>query len=171
MDHRGISQAKLIELQDPSFPINDPEYAQTLCTALQVGIVNVLSSWQIKPDTVLGHSSGEIAAAYAVGAISSSDAIKIAYYRGFSSKAYLHNGTMAAVSISKETAGKYLNSSVVVACHNAPKSITLSGDADELRLVLDRIAKDFPDTRSKVLNIPIAYHSRKSFFGCLRNWC
>ena len=119
----------------------------------------------------MGHSSGEIAAAYAVGAISSSDAIKTAYYRGFSAKAFPHNGAMVAVAISKDTAERYLRSSVVVACHNAPQSITLSGDADELRLVLDRIKRDFPDIRSKVLNIPIAYHSRKSSFGRLTKVC
>lgn len=69
---------------------------------------------------------------------------------------------MAAVAISKETAGKYLRSSVVVACENAPESITLSGDADNLHVVLDSIKADFPDVRSRVLNVPIAYHSRKS---------
>ncbi|KAL9601094.1 MAG: hypothetical protein Q9179_002982 [Wetmoreana sp. 5 TL-2023] len=62
--------------------INDARFSQPLCTALQVGIVSLLRSWGIRPNAVVGHSSGEIAAAFAAGMISLRSAIITAYYRG-----------------------------------------------------------------------------------------
>lgn len=52
----------LAELQNQD-NINKPEYSQPLCTALQLALVDLLNSIGIVPDTVVGHSSGEIAAA------------------------------------------------------------------------------------------------------------
>lgn len=43
--------------------INNPAYSQPLCTALQIALVDLLRSFNICPSTVVGHSSGEIAAA------------------------------------------------------------------------------------------------------------
>lgn len=43
--------------------INEPQYSQPLCTALQIALVDLMNAFGIKPRTVLGHSSGEIAAA------------------------------------------------------------------------------------------------------------
>jgi acyl transferase domain-containing protein len=50
--------------------INNAAYSQPICTALQVALIELLRSWSIQPGAVIGHSSGEIAAAYAAGAIS-----------------------------------------------------------------------------------------------------
>ena len=44
--------------------IHHPEYSQPLCTALQVALVDLLAEWKVQPSVVVGHSSGEIAAAY-----------------------------------------------------------------------------------------------------------
>lgn len=62
--------------------IYESEYSQPLCTALQLGLTALWRSWGLLPKFVLGHSSGEIGAAYAAGLISLQDAIIIAYYRG-----------------------------------------------------------------------------------------
>ena len=43
--------------------MNDPSYGQPLCTALQIALVDLLESWGVSPAAVVGHSSGEIAAA------------------------------------------------------------------------------------------------------------
>lgn len=68
---------------------NDPirtlsaEISQPLCTAIQVALVDLLSECGITFNAVIGHSSGEIAAAYAAGVLSARDAILAAYYRGY----------------------------------------------------------------------------------------
>ncbi|TGO34215.1 hypothetical protein BHYA_0207g00130 [Botrytis hyacinthi] len=59
-----------------------PEFSQPLVTALQLYIINVLQRWGIKPQSVVDHLSGEIAAAYAAGFLDHATAIKVAYYRG-----------------------------------------------------------------------------------------
>jgi acyl transferase domain-containing protein len=61
--------------------LRQPEFSQPLVTALQIALLRVLEEWGISPDAVVGHSSGEIAAAYAANLLSSSDAIKVAYYQ------------------------------------------------------------------------------------------
>lgn len=59
--------------------LRHPEFSQSLVTALQIALLRVLEEWGIFPVAVVGHSSGEIAAAYAANLLSSSDAIKVAY--------------------------------------------------------------------------------------------
>lgn len=48
--------------------VDEPKFAQPLCTALQIALVDLLASWELQPVGIVGHSSGEIAAAYCVGA-------------------------------------------------------------------------------------------------------
>ncbi|KAG8158415.1 hypothetical protein KVR01_011537 [Diaporthe batatas] len=62
--------------------IDLPKYSQPICTALQIALVELLRSFAISPSMVIGHSSGEIAAAYTAHALSLASACKIAYYRG-----------------------------------------------------------------------------------------
>lgn len=62
--------------------MDEAEFSQPLCTALQVALVDLLMSWKVTAGAVVGHSSGEIAAAYAAKAIDAEDAWRVAYYRG-----------------------------------------------------------------------------------------
>jgi NADPH:quinone reductase-like Zn-dependent oxidoreductase/malonyl CoA-acyl carrier protein transacylase len=128
-------------------------------------LVDLLSSWGVKPVSVTGHSSGEIAAAYAVGALSAEDAMLVSYARGVASSDLATLGTvhgaMAAVGMSKEDIIPILSSltqgKAVVACSNSPSSITVSGDKsaiDELQMILEE-RKIF----NRKLVVEVAYHS------------
>ncbi|XXG97955.1 DNA replication protein [Hypoxylon texense] len=140
--------------------------SQPLCTAIQVGLVDLLTSLGVGFHTVVGHSSGEIAAAYAAGKISAKDAILISYYRG--SSAHLaggcqgQKGGMLAVGISKEEALEFCSQPIFsgkihVAASNAPSSVTLSGDMDAIQMAHGEFtaSKRF----SRVLRVDSAYHS------------
>lgn len=140
--------------------------SQPLCTAVQIVLVNLLRRANIKFQAVVGHSSGEIGAAYAVGFISASDAIRIAYYRGFFAKlAKSQNGkkgAMMAVGTSLEDARNFCDledfqGRLVVAASNSSASITLSGDEDAVDLAIE-IFKDEQKFARK-LNVDTAYHS------------
>jgi acyl transferase domain-containing protein len=147
-------------LSHPDCPyLDDAEFAQPLCTALQIGLVNLLRNWGIQPESVAGHSSGEIAAAYAAGAISMDVAIILSYYRGKVTKTQAGPGMMASVSLGKFDVDPYLEKGVVVACENSPRSATLSGIRDVLGRILDRISSDHPDVVCKFLPLNVAYHS------------
>lgn len=118
--------------------VNEAEFSQPLCTAVQIAIVRLLEVWGVKPVVTVGHSSGEIAAAFAAGLISATEAIIAAYYRGKVVSGVTTNGAMLAVGLGAEAATPFLkglNGQVVIACHNSPVSVTLSGDADALEIV------------------------------------
>ncbi|CAI7660617.1 unnamed protein product [Penicillium glandicola] len=145
--------------------LNHPSLSQTVCTALQIALVDLLHSWSIHPDSVTGHSSGEIAASYAAGALSMKDAMSVAYYRGVVASQLLHDqpnrGAMMAVGISAEEAQRYLDKfkyrQVVVACINSPSSVTISGDT----LAIDALAQTLKEQQvfSRRLEVGVAYHS------------
>jgi acyl transferase domain-containing protein len=143
--------------------LSKSEYAQPLCTAIQVGLVNILKSWGVQPSAVIGHSSGEIGAAYASGAITASEAITIAYYRGRGTMDVHKPGGMAAVGLGRDEVTAFLQDGVVIACDNSPQSVTLSGDEAALGSVMARIKDTKPDVFLRRLHVEMAYHSRKSF--------
>lgn len=137
------------------------ECSQPLCTAIQLAMVNLLASCDIHPSKVIGHSSGEIAAAYASGAISMETAIILAYYRGQVSSQSEGKGAMMAVGMNPKQVSSYITGGVVVACYNSPESVTLSGDKASLEDVASRIRSETPDTLMKMLPVQVAYHSSK----------
>ncbi|KAJ5887882.1 type I iterative PKS [Penicillium taxi] len=145
---------------DEQSRVAEAEFAQPLCTAVQIALVNVLQTWGITPDAVLGHSSGEIAAGYASGALSAEIAILIAYFRGQAMKNQSnHSGGMAAVGLGFEKVEPFLKPGVVIGCYNSPDSVTLSGDSETLIEVLDNIRGDNQDTFCRKLAVNVAYHS------------
>ncbi|KAF9763194.1 hypothetical protein IL306_003222, partial [Fusarium sp. DS 682] len=156
----GVDWSLQAELSKPinKSRVNEAEFSQPLCTALQIALVDTFASIGLSPSAVVGHSSGEIAAAYAVGALTAEEAITVAYYRGATAK-QTRSGRMAAVGLGWSEAEKYLVPGVVVACDNSPSSVTLSGDADQLLSVVEAIKKDQPGVFTTVLKVEKAYHS------------
>lgn len=143
----------------------DPQIAQPATTAIQIALVDLMHSLMIKPDFVMGHSSGEIAAAVACGAISREEAWEIAYYRGLAASQLQLNlpgfhGGMIAVSMTLDQANSYisgLSDRLEIACVNSPNSITLSGKRKTIEQVsLDLAANGI---RHRILSVTMAYHS------------
>ncbi|KAL8782267.1 MAG: hypothetical protein Q9213_005541 [Squamulea squamosa] len=127
------------------------QYSQPLCTALQIGLISLLRSWGVKPTVVVGHSSGEIAAAYAAGMISLRSAIVTAYYRGLVLDDHLtersnktSEGSMCAVGMSEgecEALLKDCHDRVQIAAVNSPQSCTLSGDREAIQMIIELCKK------------------------------
>ncbi|KAL4966473.1 polyketide synthase [Aspergillus stella-maris] len=145
--------------------VNEASVGQPLCTAIQIALVDLLASWNIRPTAVTGHSSGEIASAYAAGAWSLEAAMMSSYHRGamaqHSAKRVGKRGGMIAVGLSREQANGYIgrlaHGKVVVACVNSPSNVTVSGDLDaidELQCMLDD-----DGVFGRKLMVDTAYHS------------
>ncbi|KAF7179631.1 hypothetical protein CNMCM7691_008680 [Aspergillus felis] len=161
----------LDELRKPMSDSNvdDPSFGQPLCTALQIALVDLLSSWNVVPAAVIGHSSGEIAAAYSSGALSKHSALKVAYFRGCLAgelgRISDTNGAMLAVGLSQFNVGPYLKKvnetfgplRLVVACVNSPKNITVSGESEQIEYLERLLTED--DIFSRKLVVNVAYHS------------
>lgn len=141
--------------------LKSPEISQPLVTAIQLALLAVLESCRISPGIVIGHSSGEIAAAVAAGKLNISQAIKIAYYRGKVASAikYQEPVGMLAVGLDVEKVKLYLEgTSVEIACYNSPVSLTLSGTNEELFRVEASIKQG--GYFSRKLQVNAAYHSK-----------
>ncbi|KAK5653765.1 hypothetical protein OQA88_7922 [Cercophora sp. LCS_1] len=147
--------------------IGEARFSQPCTTAVQIALVDLLETYGISPEAVCGHSSGEVAAAYAVGALSRESAMRVAYMRGiysFEAKGLNKTaGGMLAAGEGEEAILKRIaqlnpeHGKVTVACVNSPESTTISGDVDailELSQVLD-IAGVF----NRRLQVDSAYHS------------
>ena len=164
----GCRWSALEELSrdDATSNINLPSYSQTLCTVLQVALVELLESWKISPRSVVGHSSGEIAAAYCIGSLSRENAWKVAYYRGTLSSQMKSivptlKGAMLAVGTSETQARKWIarvtRGDTVIACINSPSSVTVSGDETGIDELAAMLKKDGIFARK--LKVETAYHS------------
>jgi len=141
--------------------IQNAIYSQPLCTALQCALVDLLHSVGIRATAVVGHSSGEIAAAYASGALSLGDAITVAYNRGICSSAIKRSGAMGAVGLGRREIEPLLRPGVVIGCENSPESVTISGDSDAVDAVLADVKISRPEVLARRLRVDKAYHSRK----------
>lgn len=140
------------------------DYSQPACTAIQIALVDLLKSWGVTPVAVVGHSSGEIAAAYCAGLISHAAAIKVAWLRGQVSATVAQNGTkggMLAVSASleslQETLDELKSGRAIVGCFNSPNACTVSGDA----AAVDELQEKFQEAKISCTRLPmdVAYHS------------
>jgi acyl transferase domain-containing protein len=115
----------------------------------------------VHPAVTCGHSSGEIAAAYAAGLISASDAITLAYYRGYVVRDINTGGSMMAVGLGADDVEPYLANyagKIVVACHNSPSGVTLSGDEAAISELHKTLAAESVFARQVKTNGK-AYHS------------
>lgn len=139
--------------------LNLAEFAQPLCTAVQIALLDTLRSVGIEADAVVGHSSGEIAGAYAAGALTAGEAIVSALYRGIVANKQEKPGAMAALGMGSTDAENFLVPNTCIACDNSPRSVTISGDADKIEDVLENIRIARPDTLARKLKIDKAYHS------------
>jgi acyl transferase domain-containing protein len=155
---------ELIQARSPEH-LRRPEYSQPLVTALQLAILDVLRSWGVRPQSVVGHSSGEIAAACAAGHLTPQEAVKIAYYRGQAAN-YSHsvcnaNVGMLAVGLGSDEIQEYLQGtedSVQIACYNSPSSVTISGELSGLEKVKSHVQENGHFAR--MLQVDLAYHSK-----------
>ncbi|KAK1985893.1 beta-ketoacyl synthase domain-containing protein [Colletotrichum cereale] len=164
----GFDLVQEITKAKPESRIQDPRISQPATTAVQVALVDLLRSCNITPSSVVGHSSGEIAAAYASTAITREAAWALAYYRGQSASLlptvapYL-KGAMCAARMTSAEAGQYLeshgkDSDLQVACVNSPSSVTISGNRSDVLRMRDELKSR--RVLCKVLDVDVAYHSR-----------
>lgn len=148
-----------------------------------MAVVDLLRSWGITPQAVVGHSSGEIAAAYCCGALSFDAAIQIAYFRGQSVMKLLEQtsesdqrntdkGSMVAVGLSEHDLQPYLeavnksfdsqqHTSIAISCGciNGPNNSTVTGSEQRIDDLVQKLQAD--NVFARKLNVPVAYHSQQ----------
>lgn len=146
--------------------VNGTGYSIPICVAVQISLVRLLRTWGVTPAAVTSHSSGEISAAFTVGAVSYRTAMGIAYHRSKLAAEMTASGPikggMIAVGLGQEDSSRYLEkltcgAKAVVACVNSPSSTTIAGDIEAI-LELEALL-EADGVFARRLRVDTAYHS------------
>ncbi|KOB66860.1 Uncharacterized protein OBRU01_20664 [Operophtera brumata] len=128
--------------------------------AIQIGLTDILKELGLKPDKIIGHSTGELGCAYADGCLTAEEMILAAYSRGrVSLDTQLIHGAMAAVGLGYKNCSILCPPEIDVACHNGLESCTISGPADKITEFVAKLKADGVFSK-EVPCSNIAYHSR-----------
>lgn len=156
--------SEILEAPAECSHVGEPQISQPAGTAIQIAIIDLLSSWEIKPTVTVGHSSGEMAAAYAAGRISAPEAIVAAYFRGLTVAQAAPVGTMLAVGLGAKEVQDHLETlppevaeRVTIACKNSPSSVTMSGSHEDIATL--EAVLDNRNIFARQLRTGKAYHS------------
>ncbi|MDG9702555.1 type I polyketide synthase [Streptomyces sp. DH37] len=137
------------------------EVAQPLLFAVQTGLVRLLEAYGVRPDAVVGHSVGEIAAAHVSGSLDLASACAVVAERSRAQAPTAGRGRMAAVGLPWEDARKEVaarTGRLEVAGVNTPTDVTLAGDP----AALAELGRDM-EARGvffRELDLDYAFHSR-----------
>lgn len=140
--------------------ITETQIAQPANFLLQVGLTKVLASIGVRPGAVLGHSVGEVSAAYVAGVLNLEDAVSVCYHRSRLQKTAAGTGSMLAVGLSETALQPLLEDrkdSISIAAINGPSSITLAGDTAILAELAELLTAD--KVFNRPLQVEVPYHS------------
>lgn len=158
----GWSILEEMLLPEESSRMHQTDVAQPANFVLQVALARLWSSWGIDPVAIVGHSTGEVAAAYAAGVLTLQDAVKVIYYRSHLQHKASGQGKMLAVGLSPEDVQKYLagrETGVSIGAINSPDSVTLSGDEAMLQDIEAELNAE--GIFARFLKTEVPYHSPK----------
>ncbi|ORX93617.1 reducing type I polyketide synthase [Clohesyomyces aquaticus] len=156
----------------------DAESSQVLTTAVQLALVDLITWLGVHPSVVVGHSSGEIAAAFCANLISQETAMKISYYRGILASRLEATSkirhSMVAVGLSCERAASEIEGlerdatsevepgSLSISCINSQSNVTVSGPRSQIMLLINHLASK--QVFARELKVGLGYHSAQMTF-------
>ena len=154
----------------PQADLNECRLAQPVTFMLQCALVELFKTWGVYPDCVVGHSSGEVAAAYASGALSLAEATRLVYHRATLQQRTAGSGRMLPIGLDLSGVERMLDDldipfrsangvppPVEIACENAPASTVICGKEAALRPVMEELERR--NLQHRLLPGNIAFHS------------
>ncbi len=162
------SWSLITELSKPeeTSRLDENPIGQTALFAIHFALTELLESWGVTPSAVVGHSLGEISAAWASGALRLHKALQLVLFRSQLHETCSPTGCMAAIGLSEEDARNMLQdlqleNEVDVAVVNSPGNVVLAGGKTSMDLVENHMKSTRRDVFWKELSTTRAYHSRE----------
>ena len=141
--------------------LNEVQLAQPAIFMIQCALVEMLAAWGVHPECVVGHSSGEVAAAYASGALSLADATRLVYHRATLQQRVAGSGRMLAIGLDRPGVEDLLRNhrpvDAEIACENSPANTVICGKEAALRPVMAEL--DRRGLQNRLIPGNIAFHS------------
>ena len=149
--------------------LNEVQLAQPVIFMIQCALVELFKTWGVYPDCVVGHSSGEVAAAYACGALSLAEATHLVFHRATLQQRTADSGRMLAIGLDLPGVEELLETlcvpfrpeegptQVEIACENAPASTVICGKEAALQPVIEEL--DRRNLQNGLIPGNIAFHS------------
>jgi acyl transferase domain-containing protein/NAD(P)-dependent dehydrogenase (short-subunit alcohol dehydrogenase family)/acyl carrier protein len=146
--------------EESSSRMRETQVAQPANFIVQVALTELLKSWGIRPAAVVGHSVGEVAAAYVSGILDLNEAVRVIFHRSRLQQTTAGTGKMLAIGQSAAAVPALIEGhdhEVSIAAINGPSSVVLSGDAT----ALERIATSLSEQNifNRMLQVEVPYHS------------
>lgn len=135
-------------------------YAQPLIFSIEYALTKMWESFGVKPQVVIGHSIGEFAAAVAAGSLTLKNAVKLVSVRGRLMDSAPGHGTMGTIFASEEVIEKLVEDykdTVSIAVLNAKETCVISGNAEDVRAVLEKAKSE--GLRTNELQVSHGFHS------------
>ena len=143
--------------------VNRTDYTQPALFAVEYALAELLKSWGILPDAVIGHSLGELVAACVAGVMTLEDAIRLVAARGTLMHRLPSGGAMAAIFAEESVVRALIEKitpDITVAAMNGPVNTVVSGDRDALRMLSAELDRQGISYRE--LQISNAFHSPRT---------
>ena len=141
--------------------LHDPAVTPAAMFALQAGLARMWHSAGIVPDIVIGHSFGEVTAAYLAGAIALADVAHLVNHRGLI-RGHIHRvGAMAAIGLGADALAQFLpaDGSIEIGAYNSPAMVTVSGEHAAVEDLIARLNNYDPNILAVQLELDFAWHS------------
>lgn len=156
----GSILAEMMASEDAS-RMADTDIAQPANFIMQVGLVDLLAAWGVRPGAIIGHSAGEPAAAYVAGCLTLEQAVRVIYHRSHLQHQSAGQGRMLAIGLGqREALGELAaldEATLTLAAVNGPTQVTVAGSVEAIGRL--HAAMEAKQVFARVLKVQVPFHS------------